>query len=328
MKLRQLFILIAVALTSIITTVQAQQEQQYTMYFVNPYTINPGVGGTEDFIDIKLGGRYQWAGIEAAPKTIYLTAHSTLGKEFKPEYHHHGEHSYWHGVGGYIYKDQTGPLSRSGYSASYAFNMPLNRKVRLSTGAFLGLKQFSVNGEGFFDNKQEDVIIQQSGSMTKIMPDASFGSWLYSKDYYVGVSIFQLLGNSLNFEGLQVPGVQTEEGKLGRHVFIQGGYRIALADHLDLIPSFAVKFINPAPVSKDINMKIQFQEGIFVGGSWRIGDSFSVAAGTVFLEQWEVAYSYDLNVSGLRKYNTGSHELIIGYRLKHPRHVHCPSKFW
>ena len=64
----------------------AQQEQQYTMYFVNPYTINPALAGTEDFIDIKLGGRYQWMGIEAAPKTIYLTAHSTLGKEFKPEY--------------------------------------------------------------------------------------------------------------------------------------------------------------------------------------------------------------------------------------------------
>ena len=305
----------------------AQQEQQYTMYFVNPYTINPALAGTEDFIDIKLGGRYQWMGIEAAPKTIYLTAHSTLGKEFKPEYHHHGEHSYWHGVGGYVYKDQTGPLSRSGYYGSYAFNNPINKKLRLSTGIFAGLKQFTVDGS-FFNNKQDDNVIANSATLSKMVPDMSFGMWLYSKDYYMGISVFQLLGSDLNFEGLQDPNIQTAEGSLGRHVFIQGGYRIALADHLDIIPSFAVKFINPAPISKDINVKLNYDESFFVGGSWRIGDSFSAVVGTVLIDQWEVAYSYDLNVSGLRKYNTGTHEIIIGYRLKHPRHINCPSKFW
>lgn len=324
MKLRK--ILIGMMLLVGLTTI-AQQEQQYTMYFVNPYTINPAVGGTEDFIDIKLGGRYQWMGIEAAPKTIYLTAHSTLGKEFKPEYHHHGEHSYWHGVGGYVYKDQTGPLSRSGYYGSYSFNHPINKKLRLSTGFFAGLKQFTVDGS-FFNNKQADNVVASAATLSKMMPDMSFGMWLYSKDHYIGISAFQLLGNSLSFDGLQDPTLQSAEGALGRHVFIQGGYRVALGDDLDVIPSFAVKFVNPAPVSKDINVKLNYGDGLFVGGSWRIGDSFSVAAGTVLLDQWEVAYSYDLNVSGLSQYNTGTHEVIIGYRLKHPKHIRCPSKFW
>lgn len=326
--IKRLLIITGLLATTIL--VKAQQEQQYTMYFVNPYTINPAVGGTEDFIDIKLGGRLQWVGLESAPKTMYVSVHSTLGKEFKPEYHHHGEHSYWHGVGGYMYKDQTGPLSRGGYYAQYSFNTPINKHLRLSAGAFAGMKQFSID-PGVFNHTEHggdggDVVIETP--RTKVVPDASFGLWLYSKDYYLGASLFQVLGNDLGEQGLENLQPTTGDGSLGRHFFLQGGYRLPMGDHIDIIPSFAVKFVNPTPVSKDLNVKVNYADDYFLGGSWRIGDSFSIIGGIVLMEQWEVAYSYDLNTSGLRSFNTGTHEIILGYRMKHPRHIHCPSRFW
>ena len=36
----------------------------------------------------------------------------------------------------------------------------------------------------------------------------------------------------------------------------------------------------------------------------------------------------DLTGSDLRKHNSGTHEIVLGYRFKHSKHIDCPSRFW
>jgi type IX secretion system PorP/SprF family membrane protein len=58
---------------------KAQQLPHYTQYLMNPFVINPAVAGIENYWDIKASHRHQWAGLQDAPVTSYLTAHGPLG---------------------------------------------------------------------------------------------------------------------------------------------------------------------------------------------------------------------------------------------------------
>ena len=90
----------------------AQQEQQYSQYMLNQFALNPAIAGTEDFIDVIIGARKQWAGFESSPTTSFVTAHMTLGKE-DHQFHHNNEHKSWHGVGVQGFVDHTRPISRT-----------------------------------------------------------------------------------------------------------------------------------------------------------------------------------------------------------------------
>ena len=306
---------------------KAQQEQQYSQYLVNGYVINPAMGGTEDYIDIKLGARAQWVGFEDAPKTIYLSGHTALGKDFNNSHaHHKGEHQYWHGVGGYVYSDNTGTIARTSAYASYAYNLPLaNRgKLRLSLGAFGGLKQFKYNPGDHISTLHDQGDVVAETNAVKLLPDASLGFWLYSKRFYVGGSLFQALGSKI--ETTDAPNLG--DAQLSRHFILTAGLKAQISQYFSLIPSFLVKNNSSAPISVDVSGKIDYDDTYWGGLSVRGGDAIIAMVGVVLNKKLELSYSYDLTYSDIRKASTGSHEVVIGYRLKHPGHLVCPSSFW
>ncbi len=311
------------------SSLMAQQDQQYTQYMANQFTINPAVAGTEDFIDIKAGFRQQWTGFDAAPRTMYLSAHSTIGKEFNSAHgHHKGEHGYWHGIGGLFYGDQTGPISRNGFYGTYAFNTAIAKTMRLSLGAAFGIKQFSFSPEAYRQNivDQGDLLIE--GSYTEIMPDLNVGFWLYNKDFYFGVSAYQVLRSEVDFDGIYDPANNGNRARFSNHMYFTGGIIMPLSDELTFVPSFMMKYVTPAPASVDLNGKLILDDKYWGAVSYRVGDSFSVIGGVVIKKHLELSYSYDLTTSDIRQYSSGSHEVIIGYRLQHPSKLACPTNYW
>ena len=316
-----------ISMLSILYSAIGQQEQHYSQYLVNGYVINPAMGGTEDYIDIKLGARAQWVGFEDAPKTIYLSAHTALGKDFNNSHNHHrGEHQSWHGVGGYLYSDNTGTIARTSAYASYAYNLPLaNRgKLRLSLGAFGGLKQFKYDPGEHVSTLHDKGDALAEAATNKVLPDVTLGFWMYSKEFYVGGSIFQVLDNEIGTAIKE----DTEEARLTRHYIVTAGYKARVNQQFSFIPSFAIKGNTPAPVSVDLSAKVDYDDQYWGAISVRGGDAFIMMVGTVINKQLELSYSYDLTYSDIRKASTGSHEIVIGYRLKHPGHLVCPSGFW
>ncbi len=55
-----------------------QQPFRFSQYFQNAVTVNPAVAGIEDFMDLKVGYRQQWTGLDLSPQTFYLSAHAPL----------------------------------------------------------------------------------------------------------------------------------------------------------------------------------------------------------------------------------------------------------
>ncbi len=309
--------------------VHAQQEQQYTQYMANQYTINPAVGGTEDFIDVKMGFRTQWVGFDAAPKTMYLSGHSTLGKEFNSGHgRHKGEHGYWHGIGGYFYSDQTGAIKRNGFYGTYAFNTAIAKKIRVSMGLALGAKQFSFNPDGYRKDIVDEGDLLIEGAYNELIPDLNLGVWVYNKDFYFGASAYQVLKSEVNFQGVYDEEHNQNFTRFNNHYYMTGGLMMPMSDKITLVPSLMLKYVRPTPPSLDLNAKVDYDDKYWGGVSYRVGDGFSLIAGVVVKKRLEVSYSYDFTTSAIRKFSKGSHEVIVGYRFQHPHNLACPTNYW
>ncbi|MCA8829859.1 PorP/SprF family type IX secretion system membrane protein [Hymenobacter pini] len=302
----------------------AQQQAQYSQYMNNNYILNPGTTGVEDYIDVKASYRTQWTGLEGAPKTYYLSASSSLGKwRTTSKRTLYDRRRPFHAIGGLVYNDQTGPTSRKGAYLSYAYNLVLRPNLRMALGVSAGMQQFAVDGSQlrFFD----PTTVAPSDAAR--VPDATVGLWVYSSDFYVGVSGAQLLGNKLNFSYGPTTLADGAGNYLRRHYFATAGVRVPLSRDWSLVPSVLVKAVQPAPLSLDLNAKLKYQDLLWGGVSWRAFDSFVVLGGLNY-EQFTFGYSYDAGLSKLAAYHGGSHEVLVGLRLKKKTQVVCNNRFW
>ncbi len=329
----------------VVTNVFAQQRPYYTQYILNNFIINPAVAGIENYTDVKLSHREQWVGLQGAPVTTYFTINAPLKKsnygerENPTSFHAQGENPrgtpYWqnyqkpephHGVGFTILNDKTGPLNRFAAYASYAYHLALSTNTNLSLGVSAGITQMSIDySKVDFGNNSVDPAVNLSSTLNKIKPDISAGLWLYNKNYFVGIAIQQIVPENIVFSGTAV---QLDNSKLVPHAFIQAGMRLYLDDDLTLLPSVMARYINPLPLGVDINVKLQYQDLIWVGGSYRSQDGFAGMLGVNLNNNINIGYSYDVTTSNLNSVSHGSHEFLVGFLIGNKYGDWCPKNLF
>lgn len=337
--------LLAFLMLFVVANTFAQQRPYYTQYILNNYIINPAVAGIENYTDVKVSHRAQWVGLQGAPVTTYLTIHAPLKKSAYDErenptsFHREGGNprgqAYWqsyqkpephHGVGFTVLNDKTGPLNRFAAYGSYAYHLGLSNNANLSFGVSAGITQMSIDySKVDFGNTTVDPAVNLSSSLNTIKPDISAGLWLYSKNYFAGISVQQIVPQNIVFSGTAV---QVDNARLIPHIFIQAGMRLYLNDDLTLLPSVMARYINPLPLGVDVNAKLQYQDLIWVGGTYRYQDGFAGMLGVNLSNSINIGYSYDMNTSNLRAVSNGSHEILVGFLIGNKYGDWCPKNLF
>lgn len=303
----------------------AQQEQQYSQYMINQFTLNPAIAGTEDFIDINLGFRNQWTGFESAPRTYYLSAHGTLGKSTH-QYHHQNERSTWHGVGTQIYRDETGPIVRNAYLLAYAYNFPLSKNIRVSVGSYVGMKQQNYRANFWQNIDDTNDGLFANNINTGLQPDLHLGGLIYAPTFFINLAVNQLLNKNLIYSGLTENA--TTNGKFNKHVFASAGLKLAASETVELMPSMMFKYTPSAPLSIDFNLKVKHNNKYWYGASYRWLEAVNAFVGAEVHQQIDVSYAFEWSTTTIGGYIKGTHEIIVGLRLAHPKSLECPSKYW
>ena len=295
----------------------AQQKALYSQYMTNYYLLNPAVSGVGKDWNFKAGYRNQWVGFEGAPTTFYLSGETAL---FKGSV---GEGQPYHGAGGYVYTDQTGPTTRTGMLLSYAYHVPLNDRIFLSSGVFAGVQQYRFDANKIYlaEGSSERDPVTRNGNRNAFMPDLSVGTYIHSDKFFAGVSIFQVLGNKI-FDDNDVE----DPSRLSRHLFVSGGYNLDVHSNIVVTPSVLLKYVNAAPLQADLNIKgayhftggpkSMYDDMVWAGVSYRTQDAVVGLVGLQFKERYELSYSYDITTSPMSNHSAGSHEIMLGFRLK------------
>lgn len=334
---------------SSVAAANAQQRAHYTQYVLNNYVLNPALSGIENYTDVKISARDQWVGLSGAPRTAYLTIHGPIGKkDYKTSATSFGipgenprGNSYWesytasephHGVGLSIVNDKTGNFNRFTSTLSYAYHLGLSPRTNLSAGFAAGITSIGLNADGkaFFGPDPSDPAVggALANELRRIKPDLSVGLWLYSSDYFVGLSAQQVIPQKLSFVD---DATFVRRGRLVPHVFLTAGYRILVNEDMNAVPSLMIKYINGAfrhNYQAEVNVKFQYRDLVWVGGSYRQYDGYAGMLGLNIANSFNVGYAYDFTKTDLRTYSRGTHELIVGFLIGNRYGDTCPRNLW
>lgn len=274
---------------------QAQQTHQYTQYIFNQYGHNPAVAGSKKCVEGRMGAREQWWGFEGAPLSLYASMYGRLRNKTRNV----------HGLGVYIQRDDLGPTSKTSFSGSYAYHVPVGLEARLGLGIAAGLQQFRFDANKVSIYQRNDPAIGGSGSAL-IYPDISAGLWFYTKQTYIGLAGLQLLKRPM-------PGLGPDS-KITPHFNFTGGYATKGNNYYSLQPSFMLKFTPLAPPSLDLNLMMTLRQRFSYGISYRVQDAVALLVRVRLFKVLDVGYSFDFITSRIREgAPLGSHEISLGF---------------
>jgi type IX secretion system PorP/SprF family membrane protein len=352
-KLLPLLALLLLVLFINIEKATAQQKPYFTQYILNNYILNPALSGIENYIDLKMSYRRQWAGIPGAPITTYVSIQGPIGKtDYRTSatsYQMPGENTrgrkYWdeeyqpaephHGIGFIAMDDKTGYLDRISVYGTYAYHMGISPTTSLAAGFLAGITNVNLDRSKVFYGDPNDPSIDQndpaigygSGQLSKFTPEVGAGLWMYSPDFFAGLSVLNIVPGKISFSTKNAFSSYYTPQFLGT-----AGYKFFLNDDVTILPSFMAQFIQPFPVQVHINVKAQYQDLLWVGASYRISDQvggYAAMAGFNIGNTLNVGYAYDVSTtSRLQSYSHNSHEIIIGFLINNKYGDTCPRNLW
>lgn len=324
-----------------------QAKPFYTQYILNNYILNPAITGIENYTDVKLSYRNQWAGINGAPVTAYFSIHGPLGKrDFRT-----GANSFampgqnpagpkaWdeyavsqphHGIGLTAINDKTGYINRWTIAANYAYHLPITAKTSLSAGLNAGVTSVGLDRSkiewGNLDPNDPAVGVS-NGEIKRLKPEIGAGLWLYSARYFVGISVLNIIPGKAKF---------VTSDKYGTfytpNYFATAGYKFALSQQITAMPSVMVQYWQPQLLGAHANLKLQYEDFLWIGGSYRFADlvgGYSGMIGINVSNTFNISYAYEhATTSRLQTYTKGTHEVVLGFILGNKYKETCPRCAW
>ena len=301
---KQIYISIVGVLLSLASF--AQQDPSFSQYFFNPMYVNPGYAGSRDVLSGTLVHRSQWVGMEGAPESQSLNLHSAIPNSKI-------------GLGLQVNNDKAGPMKNTSVAAIFAYHLHVGPEARLAFGISGSVSNLRVDyGKiNVDDNTDQSFANNTSASW---VPDAGAGLYFYKNRFYAGLSARNLIQSRFKLQDATI----ANSAKFFRHYYLTAGVVKDLSDNFAIRPSILVKYVQAAPVVFDLNASIIFKQQLFLGAGFRTGkridikglDNMLIASIEYdFKNRLRFGYSYDFYLSRTGNYNSGTHEIMIGWDL-------------
>lgn len=275
------------------TTLQAQQESQFTQYMYNTVSINPAYAGNRGSLSLLGLYRNQWVGLEGAPETMNFTVHSPIGVRGV-------------GLGMGFTSDKIGPSSESIVSADFSYTIEFSEKTQLSFGIKGGISLIDINPNRLLIYDPNDYDLEFNNSSSPII---GVGFFLHSEDWYLGVSSPNLLETEY-YDDIQVSTASEKS-----HLYFTGGYIFTMSPIIKLKPALMIKAVTGAPLAVDVSANMLFYERLTLGLAYRVDAAVSALAGFQLNDNIMIGYAYDYDTTELGNYNNGSHEIFLRFEL-------------
>ncbi|MCC6181838.1 MAG: type IX secretion system membrane protein PorP/SprF [Bacteroidia bacterium] len=314
--MKKIFTTLTIALTAITSVSFAQQDPQFTQFMHNKLIYNPGYAGTSEAICANVLYRQQWVNFPGAPKTGLLSFDMPIGQLPLA-------------VGLNVMSDQIGFSKTLFARLALAYNRHIGAGV-LGIGIDGGVLQQQFNGNWITpdgnlaqDNSIPNYTSQNgvsgtpgtTANLNKLTYDLGFGAFYsIANKMYVGLSSTHLAA-----QDIKAGGAGNVKYALARHYYIVGGYTFDLTQEHAIQPNIKVKS-DAASTQLDVNLSYIYNKALSIGVTYRLQDAIAPMVGYKFnqgaMKGFRLGYSYDLTLSKIKGYSSGTHEIFIGYCFK------------
>ncbi|MCW3083642.1 MAG: hypothetical protein JWP12_1008 [Bacteroidetes bacterium] len=297
----------------------AGQDMHFTQFYSSPLYLNPAFTGADVCSRVSATYRNQWPGISKAYKS-YLVSFD----------HYIPQNSI--GVGLVFGTDVAGSgnLKTTIINPLLAYEVTLTRRITMRVGVQPGIGIRSINfGDLLFGDQiargGNGVATVETPTQTKTFFDIGAGALAYTKEAWLGVSVYHLNKPNESFIG-------DPDGILPVKYSVHGGYKYFVnEDEKDEFQrkSFSAAFNYYGQNKFDqLDVGVYYSQYVFNLGVWYRGipglkaykpgysnnDAVAVIIG-IKTDRLNIGYSYDYTISKLTNMTNGAHEIAVAYQL-------------
>jgi type IX secretion system PorP/SprF family membrane protein len=272
----------------------AQQDAQYTQYMYNTININPAYAGSRGVMSVFGLHRTQWVGLDGAPTTNTFSFNTPISNSNL-------------GVGFSLVNDRIGPTSDNTISADISYTIPMNEVYKLSFGVKASGNIFNLDTDKLDPAQANDPNLQNFNN--EFSPNFGAGVYLHSDKLYLGLSVPNFLQDS-KYNDNEVAVFQER-----MNFYFIGGYVFDVSQSIKFKPAVLTKMVAGSPLQVDASANFLFFDKFMLGGAYRWDAAVSALAGFQVTDGLFIGYSYDMETTQLRRYNSGSHEVFLRFEL-------------
>jgi type IX secretion system PorP/SprF family membrane protein len=272
----------------------AQQDAQFTQYMYNTININPAYAGSRGVMSIFGLHRTQWVGLDGAPTTNTFSLNTPISNSNL-------------GFGISLVNDRIGPTSDNTISADISYSILISENYKLSFGIKASGNIFNLDTEKLDPADANDPNLQNFNN--EFSPNIGSGVYLHSDKLYLGLSVPNFLQDS-KYNDNDVAVFQER-----MNFYFIGGYVFDVSPSIKFKPAFLTKMVTGAPLQVDASANFLFFDKLMLGGAYRWDAAVSALAGFQVNDGLFIGYSYDMETTQLRRYNSGSHEVFLRFEL-------------
>ncbi len=203
-----------------------------------------------------------------------------------------------------------GTTSYSGYkntdlNLNYAYNITLNKKLKLAMGLRAGFTSLTFNTDGFSIWDDGDQVIDNSG-YKKVVPKIGLGFQLNAKNAYIGISSSDFIST----QKVDITG-DTASGflKKKRNINILAGAKIKLGDLYNFRPNIALFYYPDSKLLAKLNTTFEIKDYFWAGLTYSTNKFAAINVGTNISSRIKFGYAYDVYIGD--NIGMGSHELNL-----------------
>lgn len=282
----------------------AQSEPLFSGSFLMPSVVNPAAAGRTGLLDVTAAFRQQWVGFDDAPAQFFLAADAEV-KFFKN----------FHGVGALAVQDKVGPVTALCLAADYSFHIYLDRGL-LGLGARFGAYNVKFSASDLhtsptdlpsgFHQESDEALAGADDSQTAF--DAGLGAFYQSEASFLSLSLLHLTAPELEMKSGAAMNV--------RPVLNIGAGRLFGKDikARSVEPRLAFR-TDFASWQMEMWLNANFNPRFWLGLGARLQDALLASTGVRLKNGLDISYAYDLSLSKLKRYNSGSHEVVVHYSI-------------
>tara|TARA_B100000768_G_scaffold150915_1_gene145892 strand:- start:9050 stop:10561 length:1512 start_codon:yes stop_codon:yes gene_type:complete len=277
---------------------QGQQTPVIEHYLQNQYFINPAAAGLNGNIAHLLVHR-QWHGFSGAPETQVFTIDGNFNRDKMA-------------LGFTVINDQTNILGSTGGYFSYVYNVSITSKHKIRFGLSSGIVQNRLIFSNIIAEDESEMQLFNNQNATNF--DAKAGIHYKFNELQLGFAISNLLSPKFRYENnfssdslsfLNIPHFNAN----AQYNFLLNGGKWSLMPSIYIKGAQGTPFIFESAISAEYNKKfrgtLKYHHNI--GYSSMIGASIN--------KQLLLGYSYGISSQEIGTQNSGSHEILIGYKI-------------
>ncbi len=280
------------------TSCWAQYHPTYSQYMFNGMAINPAYAGSKEVLNLAALYRCsQWKNVDGAPVTQTFTGDFPLKN---PQI----------ALGLLVYNDQVGIYRQTGVFASYAFRVKLG-SGKLSFGLQAGFEQMREDESKVTLRTNPDPMFNNEVHKS-FMPNVGTGVYYYTPQYFVGLSLPQLLTYSPYT-------ADSYKGKMAfDNVMLYGGILFPVNDKFKIRPSALLQYAQKE-ILCDLNCNVILFPGdrLELGVSYRNASTLAALVEVRINPRLSLGYAYDHTFGVLNETISGSHEIMVRYEFRY-----------